>query len=667
MVRAKAWLRFKCFLMRRILIISILLLLFHRAEARLTTSKLFANHTVLQRNQPIPVWGYANDGARVQVDINGEKANTKADKNGRWQLILKPMEAGGPYIMSVTSGKEYIRYSDVMVGEVWICSGQSNMEFQLRNALGYPEEQKEAAHEPVREFKVPDKISLQPETELSGGEWVKADANTVGDFSAVGYFFAKQLAKELHVTVGIIFSSWGGTQAEDWISRAAMLQSPELGPAAKALPQTWNGVKQRIDNQLKAYAYQGKPVSLFSADELAAEPPSFFMDWQAGNAPGSWEWMGKLYSYRGQGFMERNIYLDSAKAAEPSALSLGTTDADLMIYINGKLIRQGSLSGHDQLNLPAGTWKPGGNSLLIDLQSPQKNPQWFGMGLDGTLADLFIHFNDTTINLADNHWRLMPDLSKPYHFEFLPNNTASMLYNAMISPLIPYAIAGVAWYQGESNVDDGYQYRTTFPLLINDWRSRWKRDFPFLFVQVSSFGGSQSSNIGSGWADLRESQTEALKLPNTGMAVTVDIGDALNIHPKDKADVGLRLADKALSLVYHQSQFPQCPLYQSAEFKDGYALVTFSHAPDGLLAKDKYGYVKGFEIAGADHRFYYAQAAIDGDVVKVWSSEVPHPVAVRYAWTDAPVDANLFNKAGFPAGPFRTDNWHLGTEDHKFQ
>lgn len=638
-----------------------------QSRAQLNTSKLFADHMVLQRNQDVPVWGQTARSAGVQIDLDGQKVRTRADKDGKWQVMLKPMEAGGPYVMDIHSGRQHISYRDVMVGEVWICSGQSNMEFQLKNALGYPSERTNAAQLPIREFKVPDKISLRPETALPGGEWVNADAGTVGDFSAVGYFFAKQLARELHVTVGIIFSSWGGTQAEDWISRGALLGSAELGAAAKALPQTWDGVKQRIDSQLKEYAYQGKPVTLYRADELATEPPLFFMNWQNGNAPGSWEWMGKLYSYRGQGFMERNIYLDSARAAEPSVLALGSTDADAVIYINGKLIREGSLSGNDQLNLPAGTWKAGGNSLLIDLLSAQKSPQWFGMGLDGTSTDLFVHFNDTTVNLADNHWRVMPDLSKPYHFEFLPNNTASMLYNAMINPLIPYAIAGVAWYQGESNVDNGYQYRTTFPLLINDWRSRWKRDFPFLFVQVSSFGGSQSSNIGSGWADLRESQTEALKLPHTGMAVTIDIGDAYNIHPRDKADVGLRLADKALNMVYHKRSFPQCPLYHSVDFKDGYALVSFSYAPNGLIAKDKYGYVRGFEIAGADHQFYYAQAAIEGDTVKVWSSEVPHPVVVRYAWTDAPVDANLYNKEGFPAGPFRTDHWHLGTEDHKFQ
>jgi sialate O-acetylesterase len=243
-----------------------------------------------------------------------------------------------------------------------------------------------------------------------------------------------------------------------------------------------------------------------------------------------------------------------------------------------------------------------------------------------------------------------------------------MLYNSMISPLIPYAIAGTIWYQGESNVGAAYQYRTTFPLLITDWRSRWKWDFPFLFVQLSSFGGFQDSNAGSNWAELREAQTMTLQLPNTGMAVTTDVGDAYNIHPRDKADVGLRLAYNALSMVYHKPGFAASPLFKSADFSGGSAVVSFVNADHGLMAKDKYGYIKGFELAGADHKFYYAQAMVtDGDKVKVWCPQVLQPIAVRYAWTDAPIDANLFNTEGLPVGPFRSDNWKGITEGKKFE
>jgi len=642
--------------------------LFLQSRAQLTTAKLFADHMVLQRNQEVPVWGWAEKKAKVAVSLNGQEAVTRADDQGNWKVILKPMPAGGPFVMKVTSGKETLVYNDVMLGEVWICGGQSNMEFQLRNALGYKFEQKGSASQAIRQFHVPDKMSLQPEKDMTGGQWVKADTGTVGDFTAVGYFFAKQLSQQLHVTVGLIYSNWGGTLVEDWISKEALLNSPELGAAAKNLPDSWEGLKQRVDKQLRDFAYTKKEVVNYTAAQLAGEPASFFNDWQKGSAPGSWEWMGKLYSYRGEGFMQRTIKLDSSYANRNAVLSLGQTDADLALYINGKLIKNGALSGNFQLDLPAGTWKPGDNSLLINLQSRQKNPSWFGMGLTGAGNDLYIRFSDTTINLADNNWRVIPDLSKPYHFDFLPNNTGYSLYDAMINPLIPYAMAGVIWYQGESNADKSFQYRTSFPLLITDWRSKWKRDFPFLFVQLASFGSMQDSNVGSGWAELREAQTMTLQLPNTGMAVTTDIGDAFNIHPRDKADVGLRLADKALTSVYHLTGFPESPLYSSAQFKDGFALVNFVNAPKGLMAKDKYGYIRGFEVAGSDHKFYYAQAQIvDGDKVKVWCDKVAQPVAVRYAWTDAPLEANLFNVEGFPVSPFRTDNWKGVTDEKKFE
>jgi sialate O-acetylesterase len=652
----------------RISFVTLLLVcLFLQGQAQLTTAKLFADHMVLQRNQDLPVWGWAVKNAKVTVSLNGQSTKVKADETGYWKTILKPMTAGGPYTMKISSGKEQLVYTDVMLGEVWLCSGQSNMEFQLKNAYGFKTEQKNAAQMPIRQFMVPKKMSLEPDKDLSGGQWAKADTNTVGDFTAVGYFFAKQLSQQLHITVGLIYSNWGGTQVEDWISKETMLSSTELKPVAETLPTTWDGIKQRVDKQLKEFAYHKNPMVNYTAEQLAGEPTTFFDQWQKGGN-GAWEWQGKLYSYRGEGFMQRTIKLDSLYTKRNSVLHLGQTDADLLLYINGKLIRKGAMPANYQLELPAGTWKGGDNSLLINFQSQQKKPAYFGVGLNGDWTNLFVNFADTSITLADGNWRVMPDLSKPYHFDFLPNNTAFTLCNAMISPLVPYAMAGVIWYQGETNADRAFQYRTTFPMLITDWRNKWKKELPFLFVQLSSFGGMQGSDKGSNWAELREAQTMTLQLPNTGMVVTTDIGDANNIHPKDKADVGLRLANKALTSVYHRPGFFESPLFSSAEFNNEYALVNFSHADNGLMVKDKYGYLKGFELAGADHKFYYAQAVITSDnKVKVWSSQVAQPVAVRYAWTDAPIDANLFSKEGFPVSPFRSDNWKGVTDGNKFE
>jgi sialate O-acetylesterase len=641
--------------------------LFLQSRAQLTVAKIFGDHMVLQRNQSIPVWGWASPKGKVTVSLNNQLVKVKADDKGNWKAILPPMTAGGPYEMKIVSGKEQLVYDDVMLGEVWICSGQSNMEFQLRNALGYKFEQKNAQSEPVRQFDVPKKISLEPERDITAGRWTKADTNTVGSFTAVGYFFAKQLAKELHITVGLINSNWGGTQVEDWISRDAMEASPEMKDVVKTLPVNYDELKTRVDKQMRNYAYGKNPVVNYSVEGLAAEPASFFDFWKKGSVPGAWEWNG-FYSYRGEGFMQRTIKLDSSFTNHKSVFRFGQTNANLAIYIDGKLVRKGEMAGNYQVDLPAGTWKNGDNSLLIELMPPQRGPAQYVLSANGQGADYFIRFADTTINLADGNWHTMPDLSRPYHFEFLPNNSAFTLYNSMINPLIPYAIAGVIWYQGESNTERANQYRTSFPLMITDWRNRWKRDFPFLFVQLASYGGMQSSDYGSDWAELREAQTAALQLPNTGMAVTTDIGDPVNIHPRDKADVGYRLADKALSMVYNRPGFYESPLFSSADFLGGNATVSFAHAEHGLTVKDKYGYIMGFELAGADHKFHYAQAVItDGNKVKVWSKDVPEPVAVRYGWTNAPVEANLFSKDGFPVSPFRSDNWKGVTEGKKFE
>ncbi|TSD67205.1 sialate O-acetylesterase [Inquilinus sp. KBS0705] len=635
--------------------------------AQLSTSKLFADHMVLQRNQGIPVWGKARKGAKVTITLNGKAITTKANAQGDWKATLPAMKEGGPYSMQIATGKETITYTDVMLGEVWLCSGQSNMEFQLKNAYGYKAEQKNADKVAVRQFYVPRKVTLSPQKDISSGEWKLADATTAGDFTAVGYYYAKQLAENLHVTVGIINSSWGGTEAEDWISRDAMAASPEFSAIVPALPQDEAALNKRADGRLKAYAYQHMPIANYTAEELANKTAAFFRNWQQGSVPGSWEWTGKLYSYRGEGFMQRTISLDSTYQSARSVLALGNSNANMAVYVNGKLLGKSESPDFYKASLPAGTWKPGMNSLLIDFLD-QKNTSWFDLGLNGTVNDLNVRFADTTIALNDNKWHVMPDLSKPYHFDFLPNNTASALYNGMINPLVPYAIAGVIWYQGESNADRAYQYRTVFPMLITDWRNKWKQQLPFLFVQLSSFGKAQSSNTGSNWAELREAQNMTLKLPNTALAVTTDIGDSTNIHPKNKADVGYRLAGAAFNTVYHVPGFYESPLFASADFTDNYALVNFTNAEQGLMVKDKYGYIRGFEVAGADHKFYYAQAVItDKSKVKVWSSNVPHPVAVRYGWMDAPVEANLFNIQGLPVSAFRSDSWGSLTEGKNFE
>jgi len=350
-----------------------------------------------------------------------------------------------------------------------------------------------------------------------------------------------------------------------------------------------------------------------------------------------------------------------------STISLGDNDGAFQLYINGKLVKEGAGPHSRVISLAPNTWKDGRNILLLH-QEKQMDPAWFGNGFYGEPSSLYLKFDGAVQTLAGEGWKMMPDFKMPWNYIHGQNNAGAIVYNAMIHPLIPYAIKGVLWYQGESNAERAYQYRKCFPLLINSWRKEWNEELPFYFVQLSSYGKFPNSNQGSAWAELREAQAMTLALHNTGMAVTTDIGNPDNVHPRNKEDVGKRLASNALANTYHLSlQVYTGPTFESVSFNSAEAILSFKNLGSGWKVKDQYGYIKGFEIAGEDHQFYFAQARIEGDKIVVYHSKVSHPKAVRYAWSDSPVDANLFNQEGFPAAPFRTDQWPGITEWNKYE
>ncbi len=632
--------------------------------AQLSIAKIFGNHMVLQQAKPVTVWGWAANNEKIIVSINHLIVKAKANNNGNWILQLPAMKAGGPYTMMVNGSNQKIKLEDIMIGEVWICSGQSNMEFSLNGAYGY-EKELDSVPGTVRHFKVPHELSLRPAKDLKGGEWITASKETISDFSAVGYYFAKELARKLNVTVGLINASWGGSQVEGWMSKESLITSKELHDAGITAPVTWDDVTAQGLKRIATFM-QDNPTGKF-------EPPSVkdvlhsgysFDAWKNMYAPGSWDWAG-LFAYRGQGYMQRYIDVTESEAALPSVLNLGTNNSKHTVIINGKIVSQAKMD-EITLHLPAGTWKPGRNTVILK-QGAEEWTDWHDMGIYGGGEKLFLSFEKHTISLADDKWKMMPATNEPFVYARLCNSMATGLYNGMMHPLIPYSIKGFLWYQGEANTGRAYQYRVTFPEMIKSWRNEWKEVLPFLFVQLSSYGGDMSSNEGSEWAELREAQSMALALPETGMAVTIDVGNPGDIHPKNKADVGKRLAANAFKKVYGLD-VPFCgPVYKSADFINSKAVISFDYCGSGLMIKDKYGYPKAFEIAGADKIWHYAKASVDENTIIVWSDEVKEPVAVRYAWTDAPAEANLFNKEGLPASPFRTDNWKGITEGKKFQ
>jgi sialate O-acetylesterase len=528
-------------------------------------------------------------------------------------------------------------------------------------------ETENASHPLIRHIKIENELSLTPQNELSKPTtWKICTPDNAGDFTAVGYYFARELMQKLNVPVGIINCSWGGTQIESWISKEMLATSPQFASYIRQYPASWQQMQQQMAEALKKQFNADNDEAIIRQEEETFVKADYdFTKWQKGYAPGSWIWQG-FGPLRGTGFMARKIEVPASFANKETFLHLGINDSHNIIYINGKKIYEDIATGKRKITVPSGTWQQGTNTILISMQH-LKNPAWYGIGIHGSSADLFITDGKQMISIAGNEWYLRPSFAAPFHFEVWPNSAASIIYNAMVKPLIPYGIKGFLWYQGETNTERAAEYAHTFPMLIYDWRNQWKLSLPFYFVQLSSFGKNLSSNQGSTWAEIRESQAATLSVANTAMVVTTDIGDAADIHPANKQDVGKRLSLIALANNYGFNNLHwQNPAFESVQFAGSNAVVTIKYCPNGLIAQDKFNYVRGFEIAGADKQFYYAQAVIENNKITVSHPSVTVPVAVRYAWADAPVDANVFSKEGLPLAPFRTDTWPLLTQNKRF-
>ncbi|HPT30737.1 MAG TPA: sialate O-acetylesterase [Prolixibacteraceae bacterium] len=637
-------------------------------HAEVKLPRIFTDHAVFQRQKPIPVWGWAKPGEPVTVGIGTKTMVAKADKQGNWKVNLPAMEAGGPYTLTVKSKSNTIELKDILVGEVWLCSGQSNMEWKVNSAKDALQEKSAANYPMIRHFQVEKGLAFEPQNDLPSGNWVVCTPESVGDFTAVGYFFAREVLEKTKVPVGLIHSSWGGSQVEGWISREGYEKSAELQACLKTMPKNWKEADSVTDRKLKVQLFgTPDPKITREMEENYRSPGTDYSGWWNGYAPGGWDWQG-IWAFRGQGYSMCTVNIPKEVTTMETFIGLGSNDSYMKVYINGTEVWSGEQAGRHIFAVPPLTWRAGKNILLLKY-GPVKNPDWFGMGLSGPAEDLFIKTKDLSFNLplSGNIWKLMPSIAEYHTYVHLMNNVGITLYNAMIHPLTRYAIRGALWYQGEANTGRAYQYRTTFPDLINDWRAKWGEEFPFYFVQLSSYGPNQSSNEGSDWAELREAQTMTLKLPHTGMAVTTDIGNPNDIHPTNKQDVGKRLAAIALNELYGIKSIYLNPMFESLKVQGNQAILTIRNCGTGLKALDKFGYVRGFEIAGADKKFRYAQAQISGSNIVVYHPEVSQPVAVRYGWSNAPVDANVFSSDGLPLSPFRTDDWPGITAGKKFE
>ncbi len=650
--------------MKKILLI-LSLLISQLTFAQLKVARLFSDHVVLQRQKPIPVWGWATAKDKITVTLAGQNQTAITDANGKWAVKFNPLEAGGPFVMTVSNKANSLKINDILIGEVWLCSGQSNMEWTVKQANNFKEEKKNANFPQIRHFFVEHEVTMTPESDLKTGEWKVASEETVGDFTAVGFFFAREIYQKLNIPVGLLHSSWGGSQIEGWISKEGMASNDEFKNYAQNLPNNWTDADAMQDKKLRKQLFSTDFMPTVEDEKKYVSANYDFSKWHNGDSPlGQWDWKG-IWAFRGTGFMARNVEISSEMANQLTTLGLGIQDAQNEIYINGKLVAEGVMKGVRKIVIPANTWKAGTNSLVVKF-AKMIDPAWYGSGLMGTNDDLFVSANKEKVSLT-NGWKLMPSFVEKHEYLHSSNNVGTTIYNGMIAPLVPFAVRGALWYQGETNAGRSYQYRQSFPLMINDWRKKWNDDFSFYFVQLANYGPYQNSNQGSGWAELREAQTMTLSLPKTGMAVITDIGNPNDIHPTNKQDVGHRLAINALKKDYGQEIVFSSPMYDKVDFGANNATISFKYVGGGLMAKDKFGYLKGFEIAGEDKVFYYAKAEILGDKVVVTHPKNQKPVSVRYAWADSPMDANLFSVEGLPVNSFRTDDWEGITRKGKFE
>lgn len=642
------------------------------AHAEVRLPAIIGDNMVLQRGMKARIWGTSDPREKVTVIFEKTSLHTVADTRGHWEVWLPPLEAGGPFELTI-KGANVLTVKNILVGEVWLCSGQSNMEWPLVNTLDGADAVKNANHPQIRLFTVAKQTSVSPLTDVEG-RWVVTTPEEAAHFSAVGYFFGRELHQQLKVPVGLIDSSWGGTPAEAWTSHEALVSAPALRPILERYQSSLTAPPQTKETYARALAeWEEKNLHLDPGNKGEAsgyaDPATLTADWSKIDLPNQIETAGMLID--GAVWFRRVVEVPESWSGKDLVLNLTPIDDHDITYFNGTKIGSTGRETPNSYMVPRKYVVPGSlvhsgpNVIAIRVFDSAGEGGFsrggaMSIGPTGSGESDVISLRGTwdyKVELALEPKR--PDWSiRPEAIGVSNQNNPSNLYNAMIAPLVPFAIRGVIWYQGESNAGRAYQYRTLFPVMIRDWRKAWGRNFPFYFVQLANWRARKTEPGESDWAELREAQLMTLTEPQTGMAVTIDIGDENDIHPRNKLDVGRRLAAWALSKTYGRSVIASGPLFDRFSIEDNKVVIRFKHA-GGLKTFDG-GPVKGFAIAGADRRFVWAEARIEGETVVVSSPSVPRPVAVRYAWADNPI-GNLHNKAGLPASPFRTDDWPVVT------
>lgn len=640
------------------------LLLSGNIQAKVKLPSVFGDNMVFQQKTEAAVWGKADPGKTV-VLVPGwdkKKYTVKADEKGNWKITMPTPGYGGPYAVTISDG-ELLTLNNVLIGEVWVCSGQSNMEMPLAGwgrINNYQQEIDAASYPNIRLLQVERQTSLTPQEDAKVWEngWQACSPANISNFSSVAYFFARDIYKKKGVPIGLIHTSWGGTIAEAWTSGEALKKMADFKDMVVQMETSrQNQSGKPFEQQMQEWEATVQTRDGGFKDGTAIWPASSFNDasWKKMDIPVLWERAG-MPGFDGVVWFRKKINIPASWAGKELKIDLGIIDDDDITYLNGKKI--GATQGYNKprvYTVPASDVKAGETVIAVRV-------------FDSTGEGGFSSDKNTMAVIGSNGERISLDgdwqYREGYNLKDVPAmpvtnegpNRPMVLYNAMINPFIQFAIRGAIWYQGESNAGRSYQYRELFPLMISDWREKWGRgDFPFYYVQLANYMKVNDQPEATGWAALREAQLRTLSLPNTGMAVTVDIGDANDIHPKNKQDVGGRLALVALANTYGEKVAYSGPALNTSQAKGKEMVLSFTHAEGGLRSSDGKP-LKGFAVAGEDQKFYWADATIKGNQIVVSSAQVAKPVAVRYAWANNPV-CNLINGTGLPASPFRTDSW----------
>ncbi len=639
----------------------ILLFLHEGAWGNVRLPVLISDGMVLQRDTKINIWGWASPGEKVTVKFIGKIFHAATDRNGNWKAVLPPVKAGGPYTMEIT-GKNTITIKDILLGDVWFCSGQSNMVLNMERVKEkYPDDIASANFPEIRNFFVPtasDVVSTHDD--LPQGKWVSASPENVLNFGAVTFFFARSIYNEYKIPIGIINSSVGGTPIEAWISKDGFKEFPQVINRIENFKDTafinpvLRSAAKKTGSAQAASGNTGMKDRGMIGSETWYDPAYIPEGWHNFWLPGYLDDQG-VRGLDGIIWFRKEINIPGSMCDKPAKLFLGRiVDAD-EVYVNGVL--SGSVSYQyppRRYNLPAGLLKPGKNFIVVRLTNysgkggfvPDK-PYWLVAGDDSIdLRGEWLYKVGQVFRPADPG--TMPD--KP---ALVMQNEPTGLYNTLVAPVINYRIKGILWYQGEANTGRPGEYQKLLSALINDWRNKWQEGMiPFLYVQLPNFMEVQYLPSESNWTELRFAQLKSLSVPNTAMAVTIDAGEWNDIHPLEKKVVGERLALAARKLAYGDENVVYSgPIYKSLIKEGNRILIDFDHTGSGLIVEGG-GDLNYFAVAGADKKFVWADAVIENNRVVVWSDDIPDPVWVRYAWADNPEGASLYNMEGLPASPF---------------